>query len=523
MRVIDFFDRGAAIAPDREALVSAEHRLTYREVRRLTLRIAASLAARAGGNPDAVGTVAVWSPNHAMAFACLLGGLRAGGIWAPINARGHADDNIDFLATADCRRLFIHSSFAQHLPAIRAGVPTLQDVVCIDQRLDGVPSLDDVLAGAVDAEARAPDLRPDPQRIAAYFPTGGTTGRSKAVTLTEQVWSALVAITHAAMPPVEHPVYLVAAPMTHAAGAMALPMLAAGAKVVIIDRAEPLEVMQAIDREKVTDLFLPPTVIYGMLGHPRLRDFDYSSLKHFIYAASPMAPDKLAEAIRVFGPVMAQTYGQAEAPMLCTFLSPADHAAAAADPALAHRLASCGRPTLLARVAIMDDNGRLLPPGDRGEIVVRGDLVMAGYHKNPAATEEVSSHGWHHTGDIGWMDDDGYVYIVDRKKDMIITGGFNVYSAEVENVIQGHAAVQNCVVIGVPDPKWGEAVTAVVEPVPGATVTEDELIALCRSRLGPVKTPKSVLFEDHLPRSPVGKILKRAVRDRFWAGRDRLV
>jgi acyl-CoA synthetase (AMP-forming)/AMP-acid ligase II len=521
MRIIDFFDRGAAIAPDREALVSAGHSLTYTEARTLTCRIAAALVARAGGDPAAVGTVAVWSPNHALAFACLLGGVRAGGVWAPINARGHADDNIDFLDTADCRTLFIHSSFAGYLPRIRETVTTLEDVICIDGPLDGALSLDDLLARAEGLPV--PDLRPDPNRLAALFPTGGTTGRSKAVRLTEGVWTALIAITHAAMPPVDRPVYLVAAPMTHAAGAMAFPALAAGARVVIIERADPLEVMEAIDREKVTDLFLPPTVIYGMLGHPRLRDFDYGSLRHFIYAASPMAPDKLAEAIRVFGPVMAQTYGQAEAPMLCTFLSPAEHAAAAADPALIHRLASCGRPTLLTRVEIMDDDGNVLPRGERGEIVVRGDLVMAGYHKRPEATAEVSQFGWHHTGDVGWMDADGFVYIVDRKKDMIITGGFNVYSAEVENVIQGHAAVQNCVVIGVPDPKWGEAVTAVVEPVPGAEVTAEELIALCRSKLGPVKTPKSVLFEDALPRSPVGKILKRAVRDRFWSGRDRLV
>jgi len=224
----------------------------------------------------------------------------------------------------------------------------------------------------------------------------------------------------------------------------------------------------------------------------------------------------------VFGPVLTQTYGQAEACMICTFLSPEDHVAAL-ETNKRHRLASCGRISPLVRLETMDDQGRVLPRGERGEIVVRGALVMKGYYNNPQATEEASAFGWHHTGDIGVIDEDGFVYIVDRKKDMIISGGFNVFPSEVEQVLWGHPAVQDCAVIGVPDDKWGEAVKAVVELKPGTTASAEELIALARDKLGGVKAPKSVDFIAALPRSPVGKVLKKTLREPYWAGRERKI
>jgi acyl-CoA synthetase (AMP-forming)/AMP-acid ligase II len=235
-----------------------------------------------------------------------------------------------------------------------------------------------------------------------------------------------------------------------------------------------------------------------------------------------MSVDKLVEAIRVFGPVLTQTYGQAEACMICTFFSPADHVAAL-ESNKRHRLASCGRASPLMRLEVMDDDGKILPRGERGEIVVRGGLVMAGYYNNEAATREASTFGWHHTGDIGVIDEDGFVYIVDRKKDMIISGGFNVFPSEVEQVLWSHPAVQDCAVIGVPDDKWGEAVKAVVELKPGVTATEDELIHLAKDKLGGVKAPKSVDFIAALPRSPVGKVLKKTLREPYWAGRERKI
>ena len=227
-----------------------------------------------------------------------------------------------------------------------------------------------------------------------------------------------------------------------------------------------------------------------------------------------MSPSRLEQALTAIGPVMAQLFGQSEAPMMISMLPPAEHFRP--DGSIAReRLTSAGRPAPLVTVGILAPDGTLLPTGERGEIAVRSSLVMAGYYKNPEATAEASQHGWHHTGDIGYLDDDGYLFIVDRAKDMIITGGFNVYSAEVEQALLAHPAVRDCGVVGLPDEKWGERVVAVVQPQEGAGVTEDELIAFAKERIGSVKAPKQVHVWPDLPRSTVGKVLKAEMRERL--------
>jgi fatty-acyl-CoA synthase len=227
-----------------------------------------------------------------------------------------------------------------------------------------------------------------------------------------------------------------------------------------------------------------------------------------------MAPDRLAEAITRIGPVFGQLFGQSEAPMMISTLAPAEHLHA--DGSLAReRFGSAGRPTPLVTVAILSDSGELLPTGERGEVAVRGSLVMAGYHKDPAATAEASRFGWHHTGDIGYLDDDGYLYLVDRAKDMIISGGFNVYSAEVERALMAHHGVQDCAVIGLPDEKWGERVVAVVQPRAGAELTGPELQAFAKERIGSVKAPKQVEIWPDLPRSKIGKVVKPEIKARM--------
>jgi acyl-CoA synthetase (AMP-forming)/AMP-acid ligase II len=224
-----------------------------------------------------------------------------------------------------------------------------------------------------------------------------------------------------------------------------------------------------------------------------------------------MSATRLEQALSRIGPVMAQLFGQTEAPMMIATLAPHEHFAA--DGSIAReRLSSAGRPTPLTQVAIMSEDGMLLPTGRRGEIVVRGPLVMAGYYKNPEASAEAGQYGWHHTGDIGYLDDENYLFIVDRAKDMIITGGFNVYSAEVEQVLLAHPAVQDCAVIGLPDDKWGERVTAVVQPHPGHTVSAADLRSFVKDRLGSVKAPKQVEIWPDLPRSTIGKVLKTEVK-----------
>ena len=257
------------------------------------------------------------------------------------------------------------------------------------------------------------------------------------------------------------------------------------------DAFDALELLQNIERHRVTHIFLPPTALYGMLAHPRVAEFDYSSLRRMLLAAAPVSPDKLRKAVEVFGPCVCQSYGQTEAPMYMTYLDTKTVAAAAAGDH-PERLRSCGKVTPAVRLAIMDDDGKLLPPHKPGEIVARGALVCGGYYDLPEATSEIRTFGWHHTGDVGYRDEEGFFYIVDRKKDMIITGGFNVYCAEVEACVMELPQVRECAVVGVPDEKWGEGVKAIVVLRDGDALTEDAIIAHCKSRLGSVKSPKSV-------------------------------
>ena len=285
---------------------------------------------------------------------------------------------------------------------------------------------------------------------------------------------------------------------------------------------DALEVLRNIERYSATHLFLPPTAFYALLAHAEIGKFDYSSLRVFLLAGSPVSPDKLKKGVEVFGPCMCQCYGQTEAPMLLTWLDAQTVAAAAAGDH-PERLRSCGRATSAVRVAVMDDDGRILPPHTAGEIVARGNLVTRGYYKMPEATAEIRTHGWHHTGDVGYEDEDGYFYIVDRKKDMIISGGFNVFCAEVEAGVMELPQVRECAVIGVPDEKWGEAVKAVVVLRDGESMTAEEIIAHCKVRLGGVKTPKSVEFHAEIPKTPAGKTDKKALRKPYWTGKDRAV
>jgi fatty-acyl-CoA synthase len=269
--------------------------------------------------------------------------------------------------------------------------------------------------------------------------------------------------------------------------------------------------LEHVERHRVTHTFLPPTLIYMVLAHEALERTDLESLQCFWYGAAPMSATRLEEALRRIGPVMAQLFGQTEAPMMISTMAPADHFHP--DGSIAtERLSSAGRPAPLVTVAVMGDDGDLLPRGERGEIVVRGSLVMAGYYKNPEATAEASRFGWHHTGDVGYLDDEGYLYIVDRAKDMVITGGFNVYSTEVEQVLMAHPAVQDCAVVGLPDSKWGERITAVLQLRPGQDVELAEVTAFVKARIGSVKTPKQVEVWPDLPRSKVGKVLKTEIK-----------
>lgn len=518
MSGINYFDRGVLLYGDRQALVSDEGSYSYKQLQEASIRVAAGIIGR--GDHDLT-RLAVYAHNTIEVFPCLLGGMRAGNVLVPANARDEVAATVHFLNLTKTKWFFYHSSLTENVAQIRAQVPSLKHFICLDKDNGDDKSLQRFMAEEGDGEV--PEIPHDPHRHFYYYATGGTTGFSKAVIWDTLVWDNIVSLFNWIAPTPEPPVHLCVAPLSHTAGPMGMALFPVGVTNVVLPAFDPLQVMKSIEEHKVTHVFLPPTALYAMLSHPEVGNFDYSSLKYFIVAAAPVAPAKLKEAVEVFGPCLCQVFGQSEAPGFLTSLSPAQLAEAATDPAKEHRLQSCGQPTLSMRVAIMDDDGNLMPNGERGEIVAQGNLLSVGYVDNPEATAEMRQFGWHHTGDIGVMDDDGFIYIVDRKKDMIITGGFNVYPAETEATLLTHPAIQDAAVVGIPDEKWGEAVKAVVTLKTGHTVNEEELTDFCKQELGSVKAPKSIEFWDALPRTAAGKISRKDIRKQYWVGHERSV
>jgi fatty-acyl-CoA synthase len=516
VRLLDYLDKGASLGAARPCLTMNGDTLDYRAVQELSWRVGRALD-RSGVRPG--DKVAILSANDPVAFGCVFGLSRAGAVWCPVNPRNEAVENRDLLGLFDCRCLIFQAAFAPLVAKIVPELPRLTTLVCLDDdagaAVPGAVPLAEWLAG-MSAEPWQAEPAGDVVMLAG---TGGTTGHPKGVMLTGPSIETMSAITLMSYPFEGRPRYLALAPLTHAAGVLCFPVMTLGGEIVIMPAPDLAEFVSLIERHAITHTFLPPTLIYMLLGHPALPAADLRSLQCLWYGAAPMSATRLAEAIEKIGPVLGQLFGQTEAPMMISTLAPEDHFRP--DGSLAtERLSSAGRPAPLVQVAIMDDEGTLLDPGQRGEIVIRSSLVMAGYYQDPAASAEAGRYGWHHTGDIGYLDEDHYLFIVDRAKDMIITGGFNVYSAEVEQVLLAHPAVQDCAVIGLPDDKWGERVTAVVQPHPGQTVTPDELRAFAKSRLGSVKSPKQVEVWPDLPRSKVGKVLKPDIKSHLRSAPD---
>jgi acyl-CoA synthetase (AMP-forming)/AMP-acid ligase II len=508
VRLTDFLDKGASLGVEARCLSMNGRTRSYGEVQGLSWVIARALA-RSGIRPG--DKVAILSANDPLAFCCVFGIARAGAVWCPVNPRNEAAENRELLDLFDCSCLIFQAAFAPLVARIAPDLPKVAVLVCLDEEVPGAVQFSDWVDG-LGAEPWQAEPADD---IAMIAGTGGTTGKPKGVMLTGHNIETMTALTLMSYPFDGRPAYLALAPLTHAAGVLCFPIMTLGGEIVVMPAPDLAGFLDLIGRHRITHTFLPPTLIYLLLDHPALAAANLTSLQCLWYGAAPMSAARLEQAIiGAIGPVMGQLFGQTEAPMMISTMAPRDHLRADGTPAT-ERFASAGRPTPLVTVAIMDEQGRLLPAGQRGEIVVRGPLVMAGYYKDPAATADVSRHGWHHTGDIGYLDPDDYLYIVDRAKDMIISGGFNVYSAEVEQALLSHPAVLDCAVVGLPDDKWGERVTAVIQSHPGQDVTDDELRTFVKARLGSVKTPKQIEVWPDLPRSKVGKILKNEVKSRL--------
>ena len=370
----------------------------------------------------------------------------------------------------------------------------------------------------VENVAPFPDVSPDD--ISAISYTGGTTGMPKGVMHSQRGKAAALIASFIEFPMDDRDKVLLTTPLQHSAGSLMLRALAGGAHVYI-DTFKPDTFLKTVQEKKITVTFTVPTIIYRIIDTAKKMKFDVSSLRSIHYGSSPISSERLKEAMELFGPVFVQQYGATEANVLITRMHKFDHVRALETGA--KFLQSCGKPCLMTQIRTVDDNGQDVQPNEKGEIILKSPYLMEGYYKRPDLTVEAIKDGWFHTGDIGQFDDEGFLYIVDRKKDMIISGGMNVYSVEVEKVVNLHPAVKMSACIGVPDPDWGELVTVFVVLRDGVKCSEEEIIEFCKERTSSYMVPKKVHFKENLPLTQVGKIDKKELKKDFWKDKERQI
>ena len=497
--------------PDRIAFQQDGARLTYRQVEDALARWVSVLRERGLRPGDGVGLL---SPNRPEAWLAQIAPALAGGRYTALHPLGSLADHLHACDEAELRFLLVDPAFHERAAELLERAATVEAVFTFGPSEVGEDI--DALAAGVSLKGRLDRGPHGGDDVAFLLYTGGTTGVPKAATLSNRAVVAHYYGTALGWDLPEQLRYLAVAPISHAAGMLIMPALLSGGTVILQRRFDPGAWLQAIEADHASVSLLVPTMIYALLDHPQLERTDLSSLQAVMYGASPIAPARLSEAIERVGPVFCQLYGQTESIGQGTSLWRAEH-----DRSDLRRLASCGKAMPFTRVAVLDEEGQPAPDGTPGELCIQGPTVMDGYWKQPELTASALAGGWLHTGDVGVRDDEGFFSIVDRKKDMIISGGFNVFAREVEDVLADHPALSAAAVIGVPDERWGEAVKAVVVLRPGARVDADELIQLVRERKGPVHAPKTVEFADSLPLTPVGKADKKALRARYWVGHDR--
>jgi long-chain acyl-CoA synthetase len=517
MNITHGLRRALQLKPRAVTILEGDRALTWAELGERVSRFAGAL--RHLGVTKG-GRVAVLMLNSTRYLELYLAVAWAGAIIVPLNIRWSVAENRSALEDCAARLLVVDDAFLEAGKALAAAIPALTLVHADDGAPPaGVIGYESLLAAA----AAIPDAMAGRDDPAGIFYTGGTTGRSKGVTLSHGnlTFNALQSLAEGVFP--ADAIYLHAPPMFHIANGWSMYcMLINGGTNVVIRGFTPEAAAAAIERFRVTHTLFVPTMIQMFVDHPGIGGHDLSSLRQILYGASPISEALLDRAMaRLPGVRFMQAYGMTELSPLATILSPEDHAG---EGRARGRHRSGGRASLGVEVRIVDADGQPVPPRTVGEIAVRGDNVMTGYWNRPEETANAIVDGWMHTGDGGYMDEDGFVYVVDRIKDMIITGGENVYSTEVENAVAQHPSVQQCAVIGIPHPQWGEAVHAVVVVNPGTTLDPAELIAFCKERIGHYKCPRSVeVRTDPLPISGAGKILKRELRRPFWEDKDRRV
>ena len=499
--------------PDAIALWDDHEELTYAAFAGRVAKFAAAMRAAGLKRGDALAQL---SGNRVDAICAMTAGFLLGLRYTALNPLSTAADHAFILQDAQINALVVDDTrFADAVPALRHALPAYGRVFSYRDPNLGIALHDGEQPST--ADALACDARPEDIVMIAY--TGGTTGRPKGVVHRHRsvVTNVMVALGEWEW---RDPVrFLAVTPISHASRAFVLPVLLRGGSFGLTSRFAPEEFATLVERRAVTATLMVPTMIYVLLdrGEEVIATLR-KRLDTLIYGSAPISPHRLREALERFGPILAQLYGQTEAPMAVSMLFKRDH-----DLNRIDRLSSCGVALSGSRVVLLDESGQAVPVGEVGEICVRGPLVMDGYWNRPEETAAAFQHGWLHSGDMARQDAEGFLTLVDRKKDMLISGGFNVYPREVEDVIAGHPAVAQCCVVGSPHPKWGEAVTAVVVLRSGARSTAQEISAWVKAAKGSTMAPKIVEFIPALPLTTVGKVDRKAVRARFWKADDRQI
>ncbi len=512
-----FADRFAEIEqtkPSNVAIVFKGREITYGELMPKGWQVANGLLALGAERQERIGYLGKNSPKF---FEVFVGACASGYATAGINWRLAAPEILEIVNYTENTVLFVGKEFYNTVESIEASFTRVRHIIAVDGGHDRWPDFDQ---WRDQQPARRPQITLDPDDDVLHLYTSGTTGLPKGVQLTNQGYANTFKafVDNDICNVDEHAVFINVMPLFHIGGInfTVFPLLC-GARFHLLVDFETGPVLDVLTQEKVTNALFVPAMIQMLLQDPTVRGRDYSHLKLMYYGASPIAEALLLEAVDVFGCNFMQLYGATENYGLITRLAPEDHAVSR------NKLRSCGKPVMGARVKIVDTDNNELPLGEVGEILLQCDWILKGYWKKPDATDEVKDRGWYRTGDAACLDEEGFVYIKDRVKDMIVTGGENVFPAEVENALYSHPDIADVAVIGVPHPTWGEAIKAMVVLKPGATLDEAQIIEYAHTRIAGYKTPKSVDFIDELPRNPSGKILRRELRAPYWAGQTRMV
>jgi len=497
----------AHLDPERECLVCGENRFTWKQHNERVNRLANGLAGIGVGKETKVAALLLNCHKYLEIYYAV---AKLGAATVPLNFR-LSPDELDYVINhSDAGVLMVGADFLEVAKGLLPKLENVKRLVSLDTPEEGWIDYEEMLADSSDAE---PDVEVDEEDLCQLQYTGGTTGLPKGVMLTHRNYMTAAVGMLMANYFDRNDATLQVLPIFHTAWWPALIHHYAGGRAVIARHFDFNEILSIAEKERVTHINMVPILFSWLLDFPDLDKYDLSSIKYLSYAGAPMPADLMKRCIEKFGPIFQQGYGLTEAAPLVTILKEEDQCRLEGPPELTRRLSSAGRESLVTEVRLVDDEDHDVPVGEVGEIIVRGKNVMRGYWKDPALTKQALRGGWLHTGDLATADEYGFLYIVDRKHDMIITGGENVYPFEVEKVLYEHPAVLEAAVVGLRDKTWGEAVTAVVALKQGAEVTEEELVGFVRERLAGYKTPKRIVFMESIPKTPIGKILRRQVRE----------